>query len=180
MNGNNTIKVTVQKRNIIFTFSQIVKKSALNFIKIFIKTNTYVEIICALIIILFIYTGLHKIMDYSDFKLEMQRSPFIQNFSSLIAVLLPPGELVLSFLLIIRRTRLLGLYFSLALMALFTGYIWLMLNYAYDLPCSCGGIISKMSWSDHLIFNSCFTGLAMAGVIMQSKIIRHKQNLINL
>jgi hypothetical protein len=144
---------------------------------IFIRTGrfltrraTIVEIISALLIILFIYTGLNKMMDYEKFRFEMGRSPFIQNMSGFIAATLPAGEILLALALIIKRTRLLGLYLSFFLMALFTGYIWLMLNYAYDLPCSCGGVLSAMTWHDHLIFNGVFTGLAMIGVILQSKI----------
>lgn len=134
------------------------------------KRTTIVEIIGALLIILFIYTGLNKMMDYEKFKFEMGRSPFIQNMSGFIAATLPAGEILIALALIIKRTRLLGLYLSFFIMALFTGYIWLMLNYAYDLPCSCGGVLAKMSWNDHLYFNAAFTVLAMTGVILQSKI----------
>ena len=116
-------------------------------------------------------------MDNDKFKFEMGRSPFIQNMSSFIAYTLPAGELLLSLLLLLKRTRLLGLYLSFALMALFTGYIWLMLNYAYDLPCSCGGIISQLSWYDHLVLNSVLTGLTMIAVILQSKIIRDRKKI---
>jgi len=124
------------------------------------------QFICAIFIILFIYTGLNKIIDAEKFRFEIGRSPFVTNFSDQIAYLLPPGELVLSVLLIVRRTRLLGLYLSFALMALFTGYIWLMLHYAPDLPCSCGGIISALSWRGHFVFNSVFTALAVCGVFL--------------
>jgi uncharacterized membrane protein YphA (DoxX/SURF4 family) len=143
------------------------------------KRTTIVEIISALLIILFIYTGINKIMDFTKFKYEMGRSPFIQNMAGFTAYAVPLGELLISLLLIIKKTRLLGLYMSSTLMALFTGYIWLMLNYAYDLPCSCGGIISKMSWDDHLKFNAVFTLLALTGVVLQSRItVNNKSKLI--
>lgn len=137
-----------------------------------VKKNTIVELICALLIILFIYTGLNKMMNLDKFSSEMRRSPFIEDMASFIAYTLPPGELLLSLLLIAKRTRLLGLYLSFALMALFTGYIWLMLNYAWDLPCSCGGIISKLSWQEHLVFNGVFTGLSIIAIFLQSSIIK--------
>ncbi|MCC9073533.1 hypothetical protein LNQ49_18305 [Flavobacterium sp. F-65] len=35
-----------------------------------------------------------------------------------------------------------------------------MLNYSSYLPCSCGGILEKMSWLEHLIFNFIFVLLA--------------------
>jgi uncharacterized membrane protein YphA (DoxX/SURF4 family) len=158
------------KRNILSKTGHLFLRAGRGIMNGLKKKNTYVEIICALLIILFIYTGLNKMMDIDKFKYEMGRSPFIQDMSGFIAYTLPAGEMLLALLLIIKRTRLLGLYLSFALMALFTGYIWLMLNYAYDLPCSCGGIISKMSWHQHLVFNAVFTGLAIVAVVLQSKI----------
>jgi hypothetical protein len=134
------------------------------------KKTTIVEIISSLLIVLFIYTGLNKLMDYTNFKFTLGRSPFIQHMAAFIAATLPGGELLIAISLVFKRTRLIGLYASFFLMALFTGYIWIMLNYAYDLPCSCGGILAELSWKDHLIFNSIFTLLAMIGVILQSNL----------
>lgn len=125
-----------------------------------------IEIIAALLIVLWIYTGLNKMMDYSTFKTQLGRSPFIQSLAGFIAITLPAGEMVLAGLLIFKKTRKSGLYLSFGLMFLFTGYIWLMLNYAYDLPCSCGGVLAKLSWGDHLIFNSGFTILSITGIIL--------------
>jgi hypothetical protein len=142
------------------------------------KRTTIIEIICALLIILFIYTGINKIMDFAKFKYEMGRSPFIQDMAKFISVTLPPGELLIALALIIKRTRLLGLYVSFALMALFTGYIWMMLNYDFDLPCSCGGIISKLTWNDHLIVNSAITLMTGIGIIIQSRINYNRKILL--
>jgi hypothetical protein len=134
------------------------------------RQSTIMDVICALLVILFIYTGLNKMMDHEKFKFEMGRSPFIQGMSGFIAATLPAGELLIALALIVKRTRLFGLYLSSFIMALFTGYIWLMLNYAYDLPCSCGGVLAKMSWNDHLYFNAAFTLLAMTGSVLQRKL----------
>ena len=136
-----------------------------------IKKTTIVEIICSLLVILFIYTGLNKIIDYGTFKFQLGRSPFVQNMSGFIAATLPTGELLIALALIIKRTRMLGLYASFFIMALFTGYIYTMLHYSYYVPCSCGGVLAAMSWDDHLIFNGVFTLLALMGIILQSKIL---------
>jgi hypothetical protein len=134
-----------------------------------LRRNIAIEIISSLLIILFIYTGLNKMMDYSSFKFTLGRSPFIQHMNGLIAAVLPTGELLIALALVIKRTRLIGLYASYFLMVLFTGYIWIMLQYAYDLPCSCGGVLAQLSWKDHLMFNSAFTLLALIGVLLQSR-----------
>jgi len=156
------------------TINLLIKKTG------FTAGPVIVNIICALFIILFIYTGLNKLMEIDKFRVEMGRSPFIQNMAPFIAYTLPAGEMMLALALIIKKTRLLGLYLSFALMALFTGYIWLMLNYANDLPCSCGGIISKLSWHDHLLFNGVFTGLAFIAVLLQTKIITDNKDTISV
>ncbi|WP_343304399.1 MauE/DoxX family redox-associated membrane protein [Chitinophaga niabensis] len=125
------------------------------------------EIIIGLFILLWIYTGLNKIIDFANFKVQLGRSPFIQHWTSFIAIALPIGEIILAILLIIKKTRLIGLYLSFSLMALFTGYVYIMLTYSYDLPCSCGGVLEKLSWEDHLIFNALFTVLGIAGIFLQ-------------
>lgn len=132
--------------------------------------NITVQIIAALLLILFVYTGMNKLIDHTQFRTQLGRSPFLENMADFISYILPVGEILLAFALVIKRTRLLGLFISFFLMALFTGYIWLMLKYAYDLPCSCGGILASMSWQTHLIFNAIFTVLAAIGVFLESKI----------
>ncbi|NML21080.1 hypothetical protein HHL16_09360 [Pseudoflavitalea sp. G-6-1-2] len=134
------------------------------------KKETITEAICALLIILFLYTGVNKMWDYNEFKTQMGRSPFIGELNGFIAAALPAGEMLLSLLLVIKKTRYIGLYLSFLLMGMFTGYIWLMLTYAPDLPCSCGGILAAMDWKDHLYFNAGFTVLAAIGMLLQGRI----------
>jgi hypothetical protein len=131
------------------------------------KKNIIVEIICALFVTLFIYTGLNKLLDYDSFAFQLGRSPYLQNFSHPIALLLPPVELLVAIVLIVKRTRLAGFYASFFLMSLFTGYVAIMLSLSFYLPCSCGGILQALSWRGHLLFNSLFTLAAIAGALLQ-------------
>jgi uncharacterized membrane protein YphA (DoxX/SURF4 family) len=67
-------------------------------------------------------------------------------------------EWVTSILLLVPFCRRLGLYLSLILMSAFTTYIFIILNYSDFVPCSCGGILKKLGWTEHLIFNAvCIT-----------------------
>ena len=134
-----------------------------------LKKTTIVEIISALFVILFIYTGLNKLLDYDTFRFQMGRSPYLQNKSGMVAATLPGGELLVALALIVPRTRLAGLYASFFLMSLFTGYVAIMLSFSYYLPCSCGGILQALSWRQHLVFNSLFTILSVIGVLLQSQ-----------
>jgi hypothetical protein len=125
------------------------------------------QIICSLLIILFVYTGLNKLMDHDTFLSQLRQSPFVNWGAYFISYALPIGELILALGLIIKRSRLISLFLSFFLMALFTGYIWIMLTYANDLPCSCGGILAAMSWGTHLVFNAVFTVLTAIAIIIE-------------
>lgn len=124
------------------------------------------ELIVAALIILWVYTSISKIFDYSNFRTQLGLSPFISRMSEFLSYAIPAGELILALLLVINRTRRIGLYASFALMLMFTIYIYMMLQYAYDLPCSCGGVLAKMTWSDHLYFNGTFTVATLIGVFI--------------
>jgi hypothetical protein len=174
MRRSMTRALSISKRSVAAKTAFLFSKTGYLFAKMgrfLAKKKTIVENIT-----LFIYTGTNKLMDFDTFRNQVTRSPFLENLIY-IALAIPAGEILLSLLLIIKRTRLLGLYLSFLLMAIFTGYIWLMLNYAPDLPCSCGGIMKELSWQDHLIFNSAFTGLGIVGIILQSKIIQENNNI---
>src|SRR6185503_3637392 len=84
-----------------------------------LSRNLIVEIICSLLIILFIYSSLSKLSAYDKFSVQLSKSPFITSYYKLVAWGIPAGEIVIAFLLAIKRTRLIGLYASFFLMSLF-------------------------------------------------------------
>jgi uncharacterized membrane protein YphA (DoxX/SURF4 family) len=150
----------IQNRHLLFTW---------------MTKSTLVEIIAILFVILFLYTGISKLMEYSVFKEQISDSPILKPFAAFIAWALPLTEFLVSILLIIPRWRLKGLYASLGLMVAFTLYIGAIMMFNKELPCSCGGIISLLSWGEHLVFNSVFIVLAVAGVILEKKIRKTQQ-----
>ena len=140
--------------------------------------NIAIEAITAVLLLLWIYTGLSKLIHYDKFSFEAGRSPFLQHIAPLITPMIPAGELVIAALLIYKRTRVAGLYASLFLMTLFSGYVYIMLHYAYDLPCSCGGIIELLTWEQHLIVNLILTLLTAVAILLQSRLTMfNKQNI---
>ena len=159
----------LQRRNLL---SKIVSFS-------WLSKATIVEIISFLFIILFLYTGVSKLMEYAVFKEQIAESPVLQPVAPFIAWALPLTELLVSLMLIIPRWRLKGLYASLLLMIAFTIYIGAIMTFAKELPCSCGGIISLLSWRDHLILNSVFILLAFAGVRLERQLRQHAKLNMN-
>lgn len=133
------------------------------------------EIISFLLILLFMYAAVSKLLDYQTFKIQLGKSPFITQFASLTAWALPVGEIIVGLALVSNKTRLLGLYASLFLMTMFTAYIYAMLQFSYYIPCSCGGILSKLDWNDHLWFNIFFVALSVIGIILKVKsVVRNR------
>jgi uncharacterized membrane protein YphA (DoxX/SURF4 family) len=145
-----------------------------------ISKATIVEIISMLFVILFLYTGISKLMEYAVFKEQIAESPVLSPIAPFIAWALPGTEFLVSLLLIIPRWRLKGLYASLALMIAFTLYIGAIMTFNKELPCSCGGIISLLSWNGHLVFNSIFILLAFTGIKLERQIRRTIKNTFNL
>lgn len=124
------------------------------------------EIICLLYVLLFAYAAVSKLADYNTFTEQLTESP-LSRFAKIIAWLTPATELLLALLLVIPKTRKLALYGSFLLMLSFTVYIIYILKFSPDIPCSCGGILENMNWTQHLVFNIAFTLLALAGIILQ-------------
>lgn len=140
-----------------------------------IKRTTIIETITILYVILFLYTGIAKLMDYAVFKEQIAVSPILAPISTPVAALLPWVEFAVVLLLIVPRWRLKGLYASLALMTMFTIYILAVMAFSKELPCSCGGIIDLLSWNQHLILNAVFIGLAAWAILLQRRVRRDLQ-----
>lgn len=156
----------IQNRNL---FTRIISFS-------WLSKAAIVEIISFLFMILFLYTGVSKLMEYSVFKEQIAESPILQPVASFIAWALPLTEFIITGMLIIPSLRLPGLYASLILMIAFTIYIGAIMTFNKELPCSCGGIIELLSWEGHLIFNSIFILLAFIGLRLQRQIRRSATN----
>ncbi|WP_408582583.1 MauE/DoxX family redox-associated membrane protein, partial [Myroides odoratimimus] len=112
-------------------------------------------------VLLFVYAAISKLITFEAFQVQLTQSPLLSAYANIIAYLVIIVELVIALLLSLKQTKTLGLYLSYGLMVAFTIYIYLILNYSDFIPCSCGGILEKMGWSEHLWFNVmvCVVGL---------------------
>lgn len=128
--------------------------------------NTIVSIICCLYALLFTYAATSKLLDFENFRIQLGQSPILSTFAGWILFAVPAVEILIAILLLIQNFRLLGLFAAYTLMVMFTAYIYIILNYSAFVPCSCGGVIQKLSWGQHIIFNICFILLAGIAVIL--------------
>lgn len=144
------------------------------------KRQLAIEIICFLFVLLFVYAALMKWMDIQKFNVQLSQSPLLMPFANWFVWIVPGLELIISVLLIVKSTRLIGLYAAFTLMTMFTAYIVVILTFANHVPCSCGGILEKMGWTEHLVFNIAFVLLALAGVVLEVGTQRKEtSNIVN-
>ena len=128
--------------------------------------NAIVNTICYLYTLLFIYAATSKLLDFDTFLIQLGQSPLLSAFVDWVSISIPGIEISIAIILLIPKFRLLGLYASYLLMSMFTTYIHIILNYSSFVPCSCGGILQKMTWNQHLIFNMVFIILALIAIII--------------
>ncbi|MCD9015441.1 MauE/DoxX family redox-associated membrane protein [Parachryseolinea silvisoli] len=122
-----------------------------------------------LFMVLFLYAAFTKLADYQTFRGEIGKSPIIYNYANILAWFVPAIEIAATLLLFIPRTRLIGTYISFSIMFAFSLYITMMMIFSPHLPCSCGGILNHLGWTEHLVFNIIFTGLAVVESILITK-----------
>jgi len=133
----------------------------------------FIETAAALLALLFLFTAASKLMDMRHFIRQIDNQPFDNSFTPFLVTGLPVTELVATLLLFIPKMRFSGFWLSAILMTAFTIYVALVTFHFFDhVPCACAGVFNRMTWTQHLIFNLIFTGVAITGAILQTR----KQN----
>jgi hypothetical protein len=130
-----------------------------------------VEVISYLFILLFVYAGFTKLLEGDRFYTNLNNSPLfeVQSIAGIAAWGIPALEILVAALLAWSKTRLKGLYVALVLMILFTAYVAGILFISPYTPCSCGGVITLLTWKQHFIVNIIWILLAIVGIIFSRK-----------
>lgn len=141
-------------------------------------------IVSLLFIVLFVYAAVSKLINLSQFYNDLRNSVSFGNHvvSKIISWVIPIIELGTVILLIIPKFNKTGLYIALVLMVGFTFYIGgtLLIDEfgIAELPCSCGGVISQLSWQQHLLFNAFFVLLGILGIYPWTEKNKHIKSRI--
>ncbi|HUC82975.1 MAG TPA: MauE/DoxX family redox-associated membrane protein [Flavisolibacter sp.] len=130
--------------------------------------STWISATAFLLILLFVYTASSKLLAIKKFELVIAQSPLLADTASVFSVAVPIIELLIAILLVIPKWRFAGLLASFFLLLAFSLYIAYMLLFASHLPCGCGGVISGMSWSQHLLFNLFFWAITGISIYFNS------------
>jgi len=123
------------------------------------------------LILLFGYTAFSKLMEYDKFIFQMRLAPvpFMRWAAPILAWLVPLMELGIVAMLVgglfKERWRLAGFFSSFCLLLSFQIYISMMMLSGSKLPCTCGGLVSSLSWGYHLLLNWGFMLIAAVPIL---------------
>jgi hypothetical protein len=121
------------------------------------KLDILQNILHGAIFVLFLYSAINKTMGFANFVNELDKSIFFGNLNTTaIGYSIVAMEYLIPVLLFFVSTSKLGYVLSFFLLTSFTVYIMLIFKFSPYLPCSCGGLIAALSWSQHLVFNVVF------------------------
>jgi len=81
-------------------------------------------IVSYLYILLFVYAAVSKFLDFENFQVQLGQSPLLSAFAGWVSWVILLIELFTACLLMFDKTRRIGLYIALALMVMFTAYIY--------------------------------------------------------
>ncbi len=129
----------------------------------------FIEITVALLVILFLHTAISKFLDFKGFVFDLNNQPFPNSFTPYMAWIIPLTEIAIVGCLLFENSRLVGLYASLFLMTMFTVYTSLVLLNFFDyVPCSCGGVVKYLNWTQHFFFNFFFVVITAAAILFRN------------
>lgn len=133
-------------------------------------TAKYVTAVSAFLVMLLVYAAFSKLMEADKFIRQVRLSPLIPGGThEAVAYAIPASEIIIGLALCFQRTRKTGLYAAYFLMLLFTLYLYFLLHYSTYIPCSCGGILGKMSWNVHIVFNFAVSILTAIACFLEEK-----------
>ncbi|MFL1012592.1 MauE/DoxX family redox-associated membrane protein [Flavisericum labens] len=133
------------------------------------KYQTITKCIALLYVLLFTYAATSKLLDMERFIGQLGRFPYISDYAKALAWGVPTAELLVVVLYLFPKYTLAALYASLWLMVAFTIYIALVLRFSNHVPCACGGVLSQLGWTEHLVFNLVFVLFAVLGIYLKNQ-----------
>jgi hypothetical protein len=142
------------------------------------KKELIYELITGLLVLLFLYTGFSKILDFRNFEIAMRFQHLPGWLTFMMTYIIPGSEIMVAGLLIHDKSRVAGLYAFLGMMTGFTLYVGAALFHLFpEAPCACGGVIKSLGWGQHFLLNLVFAGLAWLALrhYRQQQSIRHQK-----
>ncbi|MCE7057587.1 hypothetical protein LZF95_23095 [Algoriphagus sp. AGSA1] len=119
----------------------------------------------ALLILLWIYTGLDKLLRFGASRDAFHNQTFPGELAEVLAYAVPTVELLIAGLLLFSVSRWWGYLSSILLLTVFTTYVGLIWVGAFPrVPCNCAGILNSLGWAEHFVLNMICIGIAIWGL----------------
>jgi hypothetical protein len=134
------------------------------------KGRIIIELIASALIILFFYAVVSQLIFHNTYSAQLNRVPFNSLFAAIIAWTLPVLQLTLIWLLWKPALRLTGLICSLAVVSMYTIYLFIMLPGGSRLACRCGELWQKASLEVNILFNLAVIVLAAFAIVLAGRI----------
>lgn len=139
----------------------------------FIQKHHYalVELIAFVFVLLFVFAAVTKLLEGDRFFNNLNNSPILPDKAVpvILSWAIPILEIIVAILIVGRKTRLKGFYSVLILSILFALYTSGIVFFSPYTPCSCGGIITLLSWPQHLMLNIGLILLVITGIRLYKK-----------
>lgn len=117
-------------------------------------------------IILFSYAAVIKIAGFATFRAQLGQSPGLEGYGNPAAYVITALLVGAAAMLCYTRSRVWGLWLSLAMVTVSAAYIGVLLLYAKKLPCNCIGLFENMTWTGNLLLNAGLMITALAGILL--------------
>jgi hypothetical protein len=113
--------------------------------------------------VLFAYSAGAKIFDLPGYRSRIGDLPLPLWIAQPLTWLVPSVEILVVVLLLVPRTRLVGLISAVSLLVVFSVYLLYLTQYPI-LSCACGGMLEQIGTGWHLSLNGGFILLGAAGL----------------
>ncbi|MFC5623628.1 MauE/DoxX family redox-associated membrane protein [Algoriphagus winogradskyi] len=123
------------------------------------------KIISTVLILLWTYTGLDKLIRFESSRKAFHNQTFPADLAEILAYIVPIVELMIALLLLFSVTRWWGYLSSILLLTVFTTYVGLIWVGAFPrVPCNCAGILESLGWTEHFWMNLVCIGMGVWGL----------------
>ncbi len=138
------------------------------------RREVILKLISFYFIFLFVYTGFSKLMDTKSLFTALRNAPLFltTTFAAFLSWVVAIAEILLAIMVGFKKTSYYGWLGVIMLLTIFTIYTAWIVFVSHFEPCTCGGLMTLLSWKQHLIFNISSLGTAFWAYRLHTKKIK--------
>lgn len=121
-----------------------------------------------LLVVIFCTAVVSKMFGFKTFRYNLGETVGLKDWASFLSYFLLTIYLSAITLLCISRLRMIGYYLSFTLLLSYSVYIGILFSTSQAMPCTCIGILDRLTWKQNLICSIVMLILISATVVMLS------------